>query len=122
VTIQAVPVASDALMLLTAAVLLVLAVATLVQLARRRAAATAAAIVVVYGAVDLAVGFSSRPLRLAPGDFKCFDDWYATMKGSPRARTVLLEIQLQNRGRGRAMRSDRLSVGVGSSSRSPRRC
>jgi hypothetical protein len=115
VTTQAVPVASDALMLLTAAVLLVLAVATLVQLARRRAAAAAglaaaaAAIVVVYGAVDLAVGFSSRPLRLAPGDFKCFDDWCATMRGAREHRadrTVLLEVQLQNRGRGRAMRSD----------------
>jgi hypothetical protein len=114
VTIQVVPLASDVLMLLAAAVLLALAGAALVQLARRRRraavgmACAAAAIVAVYVSADLAVGLSSRPQRLAPGDFKCFDDWCATMKGAREDRaagTLLLQVQIQNRGRGRAMRS-----------------
>jgi hypothetical protein len=115
VTIQTIPFASDALMLLTAAALLALAGAGLVQLARRRGraaawlACTAATVVAVYGAVDLGVGLSSRPLALAPGDSKCFDDWCASMTGAREdvgAGTLLVGVRLQNRARGRAMRAD----------------
>ena len=114
-TIQTIPFASDAVMLLTAAALLALAVAALVQLARRRGraaaglACTAVAVAAVYTAVDAGVGLSSRPLALAPGDFKCFDDWCASMTGAKEdlgADTLLVDVRLQNRARGRAMRAD----------------
>jgi len=102
-------------MLLTLAVLLVLAVWSAVQLLRRRGgsaarlAAAAAAVVVVYGAVLVGVGLASRPIELPAGASKCFDDWCAAMvqARTDGARAVLLvDVRLQNRGRGRVMRSD----------------
>jgi hypothetical protein len=102
-------------MLLTLAIVLVLGVWSAVQLLRRRGgsaarlAGAAGAIVVVYGAVLVGVGLASRPIELPAGATKCFDDWCAAMT---QARTdqaqgrLLVDVRLQNRGRGRAMRSD----------------
>ncbi|HKF76975.1 MAG TPA: hypothetical protein VKF59_12585 [Candidatus Dormibacteraeota bacterium] len=113
--VQMVSPASDLLMLLSAAAVVVLAAATAAHLARRRwrsagtLAAAMAALIAAYAAALLAVGLSSRAEQLRPGDAKCFDDWCAAMlsaRPDPPARTVLVDVQLQNRGRGRAMRSE----------------
>jgi hypothetical protein len=115
VTIQTVPFAVDAVMLLSALVVLALLAAAGAQAMLRRLRAAAAlacvagAAVVVYGAVDVGVGLASRPVQLRPGDAKCFDDWCAAMVGARRdstAGTVLVDVRLENRGRGRAMRAD----------------
>ena len=52
----------------------------------------------------------SRPHHAAasPGDAKCFDDWCAAMvgvRGDAAAGRLLVDVRIQNRGRGRAMRS-----------------
>jgi hypothetical protein len=115
VTIQTVSSAADLAMLLTAAAVVGLAVGAVVQLARGRARSAAGlagalgALIVVYGAVLLAAGLSSREAALRPGDAKCFDDWCAAMVGARQdaaVGTVLVDVQLQNRGRGRAMKAD----------------
>jgi hypothetical protein len=115
VTIQAAPLAGDLLMLLTAAVLLALLVATVVQVVRRRARAAAwlgsalAAVLVVYGAALVGTGVAAGSRQLNPGDTKCFDDWCAAMVGARRdtaTERLLVDVRLENRGRGRAMRSN----------------
>jgi hypothetical protein len=115
VTLQTVSLAADLAMLLAAAVLFGLLVATVVQLARRRSRAAAAlgcaagALVVVYGAALVAGGLTAGPRQLRPGDAKCFDDWCAAMVAATpdaAAGTVLVDVQVQNRGRGRAMRAN----------------
>jgi hypothetical protein len=115
VTVQTIPFAVDAVMLLSALAVLALLTAAGVQAMRRRLraaaglACVAGAAVVIYGAVDVGVGLASRPVQLRPGDAKCFDDWCAAMVGARRdgtAGTVLVDVRLENRGRGRAMRSD----------------
>jgi hypothetical protein len=115
VTIQVTALANDLLMLLALAVVLALAAAAGFQLVRghRRSAvrlgATAAAVVVAYGAVLVGTGLASRPVELPAGGVKCFDDWCAAMvRARPdQARSrLLVDVQLQNRGRGRTMRSD----------------
>jgi hypothetical protein len=114
VTIQTVSLAADLAMLLTGTALVVLAVAIAVQVARRRRrsaaglACAAGALVAVYGATLVAAGLDGGARQLRPGDAKCFDDWCAAMVASGRdagAGTVLVDVQLQNRGRGRAMRA-----------------
>jgi len=115
VTIQTVSLAADLAMLLTAAALIVLVVAVAVQLVRRRPrsaarlACAAAALVAVYGAALVAAGLVGGTRELRPGDAKCFDDWCAAMvaaRPDPAAGTIVVDVQLQNRGRGRAMRSN----------------
>jgi hypothetical protein len=115
VTIQTVSLAADLAMLLTAAALIVLVVAISVQLVRRRAraaaglACAAGALVLVYGAMLVAAGLAGGERELRPGDTKCFDDWCASMvaaRPDAGAGTLLVDVQLQNRGRGRAMRAN----------------
>jgi hypothetical protein len=115
VTIQTVSFAADALMLLTAVAVVVLVVAAVTQLARRRArsaavaVAAAGALVAAYSAALIVVGLASAPQQLRPADAKCFDDWCAIMVGARQEApggTVIVDVQLQNRGRGRAMRAD----------------
>jgi hypothetical protein len=108
-------VANDLLMLLALAAVLALAAAAGVQLVRghgrfaARVGAAAAAVVVAYGVALVGAGLASRPAELPAGGAKCFDDWCAAML---RARPdqapgrLLVDVQLQNRGRGRTMRSD----------------
>jgi len=115
VTIQTIPLATDLLMLAAAAMLVALLVAAAVRLiqGRRRPAAAlagaAAALVAVYVAVDVGAGLASRPVQLRPGDVKCFDDWCASMTAAhwdPAAGALLVDVRLENHGRGRAMRSN----------------
>jgi hypothetical protein len=102
-------------MLLAAAAVAALTLSTVVQLGRgsgRSASLLAtglAAVVAVYGAALVGTGLTSRPQDLRPGAAKCFDDWCAAMlsaRQDPAAGTVVVDVQLQNRGRGRAMRSN----------------
>jgi hypothetical protein len=111
---QVVSPAGDLLMLLTLATVLALAIGSAVQLARRRGrsaallAGAAGVIVAAYGAALVGVGLASRPVELPAGAAKCFDDWCAAMEQARPARDqgrLLVDVQLQNRGRGRAMRS-----------------
>jgi hypothetical protein len=115
VTIQTVPFATDLLMLAAAAVLVALLVAAAVRLVQGRPrpaaalAGAAAALVAVYVAADVGAGLASRPLQLRPGDVKCFDDWCASMTAAhrdPAAGALLVDVRLENHGRGRAMRSN----------------
>ena len=107
--------AADLVMLLAAAALAGLGAAAVVQVARRRwrpalgLAGAAAALVVGYGTVLVAAGLTAGAADLRPGDAKCFDDWCAAMvaaRPDPAAGTIVVDVQLQNRGRGRAMRSN----------------
>ena len=102
-------------MLLTAAALIGLIGGAVTQVVRRRARSAAAvacaagALVAVYGAALVAAGLASGARELRPGDAKCFDDWCAVMvaaRPGGSAATLLVDVQLQNRGRGRAMRSN----------------
>jgi hypothetical protein len=116
VIIKAVPLVSDAVLLLTVTALLSLGGAALVQIARRRReavsklACTAAAIFALYAGADvLAAGFTTSPERLHLGDFECFDGWCATMTGGANdvaAHTVLVDVGIENRTAGRAVRVD----------------
>jgi hypothetical protein len=115
VTIQTVSLAADLAMLLTAAALVVLVVAAAAQVVRRRPraaaglACAAGALVAVYGAALVAAGLAGGTRELRPGDTKCFDDWCAAMvaaRPGAAAATLLVDVQLQNRGRGRPMRSN----------------
>jgi hypothetical protein len=115
VTVQEAPAAPTLLMLLTVASALALAALTIVQLVRRRLTsakrlgAVLGAIVLVYGAALVGVGLTSQAVQLPTGATKCYDDWCASMTGSraDRARhTLLVEVSLENRGRGRPMRSN----------------
>jgi hypothetical protein len=115
VTIQVVPLAGDLAMLLTAAVVLALLVAVAVQLVLRRPrpatrlGAVLAGVVGLYGAVLVGAALAGAPRQLRPGDAKCFDDWCAAMVAArpdvPAGR-LLVDVRLENRGRGRAMRAD----------------
>lgn len=114
-TIQAVSLIADLAMLLTAAALVALAAAVAVHLARRRGrsaarlACAAGALAAVYGVALVGAGLAGGTRELHPGDAKCFDDWCAAMvaaRPDAAAGTVLVDVQLQNRGRGRAMRSN----------------
>lgn len=112
VTVQTVSSAADLLLIVTAGGLLLLLLTVLVQTLRRRwrsaAALTGVVIVVVaaYGTLLLGFGLTSTPRQLLPGDAKCFDDWCAAMLEARGDGTSLqVRVQLQNRGRGRAMRS-----------------
>jgi hypothetical protein len=102
-------------MLLTVASVLALAVLTIVQLARRRLrsagwlGAVLGAVIVVYGAALVGVGMTNRPVQLPTGAAKCYDDWCASMTGARADRanhTLLVDVTLENRGRGRPMRSN----------------
>jgi hypothetical protein len=114
VTIQTVSPLSDLVMLLSAAVLLGLAAGVVVQLVRRRARSAAAltgvagALAAIYGALLLGFGLAGGSLQLRPGDTKCYDDWCASMVAAhpAAAGTLLVDVRLENRGRGRTMRSD----------------
>lgn len=106
---------ADLAMVLTAAALLVLLVAAAVQLGRRRLraagalASAAGVLVVVYGAALVGVGLASGSPQLRSGDAKCFDDWcaaFVSARPDPAAGGLLVDVQVQNRGRGRAMRSN----------------
>jgi hypothetical protein len=113
VAMQTVSALSDPVMLLAGAALLALLVAAVVQLVRRRwrpaagLACAAGALVAVYGATLVGVGLTSPRVTLAAREAKCFDDWCAALVGvHPGAGTLLVDVELQNRGRGRALRSD----------------
>lgn len=113
VTIQTVSLAGDLLVLITGVAVLALVGAAVTQLARRRlrpaagAAVAAGALVAIYSAVLIGVGLVSTPQQLRPGDAKCFDDWCAAMVDARQdVGTTIVDVQLQNRGRGRAMRAD----------------
>src|SRR5262245_36818389 len=112
---QVSPFLVDVVMLLAAAVVVVLGLAAAVQVTRRRLsaaaglAAAAALLVTVYVGVDAGVGLASRPPQLRPGDTKCFDDWCVSMTGAhrdPVEGTLLVDVRVENRGRGRPMRSN----------------
>ncbi len=113
-TIQTVSLAADLVLLLTGAAVVALFAGTVVQLARRRRRSAAVlacslgVLVVVYGGALLAGGLlSGGPRQLGPGDAKCFDDWCAAMlRTHEDTGALLVDVQLQNRGRGRAMRAD----------------
>lgn len=114
VTIQTVSPAADGLLLLSAAGAVGLAAASGLLLARgrRRAAGVAArvlaALMAGYAAALLGFSLASQPQQLAAGDAKCFDDWCGAMVSADRDASGgwLVDLQLQNRGRGRAMRSN----------------
>jgi hypothetical protein len=115
VTIQTVSLAADLAMLLTAAALIGIVAAVAMRLVRHRPrsaaglACAAGALVAVYGAALVGAGLAGRTAELRPGDTKCFDDWCAAMdavRPDAAAGTLLVDVQLQNRGRGRAMRSN----------------
>jgi hypothetical protein len=108
-------------MLLTVASVLALAALTIAQLARRRLrsarrlAVVVGAIVLVYGAALVGVGLTSPAVQLPTGATKCYDDWCASMTGSRADRahhTLLVEVSLENRGRGRPMRSNLATASV----------
>lgn len=112
---QTVSALSDAVMLLTAAVVVGLLVAAAVLLVRGRArpasvlAGGLTAVVVVYGVALVGVGLASRPQQLGVGDVKCFDDWCAGLVSARQdgaAGRWVVDVAVQNRGRGRAMRSN----------------
>jgi len=72
----------------------------------RRAAqrcAVAGAVVVTYGAVLGGVGLASRPVALALGAWKCFDDWCVTLVSAspapadPERRDVVLRVRSRAR-------------------------
>ena len=114
VTIQTVSLAADVAMLLSGAALVGLLAAAAAQLARRRPraaaglACAAGALVLVYGTALVAAGLAGGPRELRPGDAKCFDDWcaaFVTARPDAAAGVLLVDVQLQSRGRGRAMRS-----------------
>ncbi|HYW28139.1 MAG TPA: hypothetical protein VE953_28460 [Terriglobales bacterium] len=114
-TIQTVSLAADLAMLSSGTALVVLAVAAAVQLVRRRRrsaaglACAAGALIAVYGAALVAAGLAGSARQLRPGDTKCFDDWCAAMvtaRQDVASGTLLVDVQLQNRGRGRAMRAN----------------
>ena len=114
VTIQESPAAADLVMLLAAFALVVLVVSALVAVVRGRrqlAALTgvgALALLVAYAAALVGAGFASTPQQLRQGDTLCFDDWCVALAGA-QARSspgaVQVDLQLENRGRGRAQRS-----------------
>ena len=114
-TIQVVSQVGALLGFIAAAALLALLAATLVQLGRRRSRSartlgfSMACLVAAYAAALVAVGAASTPGRLNPGDIKCFDDWCAGMTGARKdgaTSQLLVNLRLENRGRGRAMRSN----------------
>jgi hypothetical protein len=107
--------ATDALMLLSAAGVIGLAAASVVQVVRgrrsqaARLAAVGTAVVLAYGAVLVGAGLASHPRQLAAGDAKCFDDWCAALVAARHDATAgawLVDVELGNHGRGRAMRSN----------------
>jgi hypothetical protein len=114
--IQMAPLAPELLLLTVAGVLVALVAAAAVQLARRRLrssarlGAAAGAVVLLYGVALAGAGIASRPALLAPGVAKCFDDWCAAMVGAREDRAagvLLVDVRLENHGRGRAMRGSR---------------
>jgi hypothetical protein len=115
VTVQEAPAAPTLLMLLTVASVLALAASTIVMLVRRRLGSASrlgamlGAVVLLYGAALVGVGLTSRAVQLPAGAAKCYDDWCASMTGSRADRachTLLVEVSLENRGRGRPTRSN----------------
>jgi hypothetical protein len=112
--IQVAPSAADAVMLLTAAVVVAGAAGAVGLLARSRLRAAAGlayatgALIAVYCAVDVGAGLASRPVQLGAGELECFDDWCAGMAGARAGASgaLLVDVTLENLGRGRAMRSD----------------
>lgn len=114
-TIQTVSFAADAVMLLAAGGLLVLAGTIVVRLLQRRwrsaatVAGAAAAVVVVYAGAIAVSSLLAGTRELRPGDTKCFDDWCATMvtaRPDAAAGTLVVDVRLENRARGRTMRAD----------------
>jgi hypothetical protein len=114
VAIQTVSPAADGLLLLTAATVLGLAAtsAGMVVRGRRRAAGVTAGVLAAllagYAAALLGFALASHPQRLAAGDAKCFDDWCGALVSAERdgSGAWVVDVQVQNRGRGRAMRSN----------------
>ena len=67
------------------------------------------AAVALYGAAVVAAGLASTPQQLKAGEFKCFDDWCAGMlsvRPEDQAGRLVVAVRLENRARGRAMRSN----------------
>lgn len=114
-TIQAVPQVGGLLLFLVPGFLVGLIIIAAIQLAsrRQRAAArfgaVALAVILLYAGALLGTGISSNPQELKVGDTKCFDDWCATMTAAQRGTgsvPLRIYVRLENRGRGRAMKSD----------------
>ena len=114
-TLQTVSVAADLAMLGTAVSLLALAAFAAVQVLRGRLRAAAAVtsvgigLIAAYAITLIGVALASTPTKLRAGDAKCFDDWCVALLSTRQdsaAGTVLAQVEIQNRGRGRAMHSD----------------
>jgi hypothetical protein len=95
------------LLILTTLAVVSLAVATVVCAARRRTrravlfSAALLAVAALYTASLLAVSLASKPRTLARGQWKCFDDWCATLKSSSQDSGGLhLVIGIRNNARG----------------------
>lgn len=115
VTIQVVSPFGGLLMLLAIVVVIALVTWIVVQLARRRRQSAVRlggllmSMVLLYAGTLIGAGLASGPQQLMPGDTKCFDDWCASMIGAerdPATGRLVVRVRLENRGRGRAMRSD----------------
>jgi hypothetical protein len=66
----------------------------------RTAAMVAALVVFVYGVALLVVSVTTPARSLAIGDWKCFDDWCASVTSTTRTGDeVLVTVSVQNRGR-----------------------
>ena len=94
-------------MLLVVVVTIGLAVLIAVSVVTRRSAvlplAVLGGVVLLYGAAIVGVSAASGAQDLRPGDVKCFDEWCASMvsaESDPAARTVAVQVHLENHGRG----------------------
>jgi hypothetical protein len=115
VTIQVVSLAADLAIPVAAGGAFGLAAAAVATAARGRTrlalvlVSAMAAVVLGYGTLLVGVGLASRPQQLAAGDAKCFDDWCAALVGARQdaaTGTWLVDVQVQNRARRQAMRSN----------------
>ena len=66
----------------------------------RVAALVAGLIVILYGVAMVVVSVATPPRSLAIGEWKCFDDWCASVTSVNRtADAVLVVVSVENRGR-----------------------
>src|SRR3954453_15670620 len=81
-----------------------------------RRATVAVAVVAGYAAVLITVALTSSPRTLAPGEWKCFDDWCATVgpgTGTEQGTdSCAVPVQIRNAARRVAQRPDSPQVFV----------
>jgi hypothetical protein len=66
----------------------------------RTAAVVAGSIVIIYGVALVVVSVTSPARNLAIGEWKCFDEWCASVTSTTRTGDeVLVTLSVQNRGR-----------------------